>query len=509
MSVLVLILFTLFILVAFKIVTALWSFFSLVKCFKPVPGWPTHWLYGNLHQKQKGDYYIQRSRWASQNRIKVSKEWWGPFLPALIIQHPEIWKQLVNKPKASEMYNLIHPWLGDGLLLATGKRWARNRKLLTAAFHFETIKPYMQVYNECVDILITRWTECALQKKKVYLHQDISKLTLDILLRCSFSHNTNCQMEEIQYTKAVKDLSVLTIDRFFSVMSTMMSNFIYLNFTPQGRKYKIAANLVHSYAENVIAERRKTLATLQSDVTVKSSEIMSRALKKGDYNYIDFLDILLTARDENGQGLTDLEIRYEVDTFLFEGHDTTSHGLTWTLYCLAKYPEHQEKCREQVDQVMSSKNSLEYSDLSDVSYIQWCIKEAMRLYPPVYGVVRKLNEDTVIDGYKIPKDTLLDIMSVNIHQNSEFWEDPEVFNPLRFHPDKISKQHPYAYTPFSAGPRNCIGQNFAMNEMRVVVAMILRKFELHLPETTTVELYPALLYSFKDDIPLTLELRSN
>ena len=481
----------------------LWSYYKLCKLVRPIPGWPTHWLHGNLHQKGHG-YMENYCQWAHKNKCPISKEWLGPFIVQINVNHPDLVKEILNVPKARWIYHTIRLWLGNGLLISEGKLWARNRRLLTRAFHFEVLKPYIQVYNECTDILIGKWLGSAKNGKPVSVHADISKLTLDTLLRCSFSNASNCQLDGncLPYIEAVQSLSELSVARYYSVLLSALNDTIYLNFTPLGRRYKKTLKIAHDYAEKVIQERKCSLG-LQNDDSKTMEEVLWIAKKSR--KYLDFLDILLSARDEDGLGLTDLEIRYEVDTFLFEGHDTTAHGLSWTLYCLAKYPEHQEKCREEVNEILGPRASIEYDDLAKLTYIQWCIKESHRLYPPVYSAYKQFNQDTQLGGYTIPKQCLISQKHYVIHHNPEFWNDPYTFDPLRFHPDNAKDRHPYSYIPFSAGPRNCIGQNFAMNEERVVIATILRKFKLRLVENHDVIMVARVLLTMKNDIKIWLE----
>ena len=495
------------VLLLWRIPNTIWTYYRRCKLLRPVPGWPTHWLYGNLHQINEDDYWIQSFQYVTKNKHKISKEWFGPTIACVNIHHPEVLKSVMKSPKAKDMYSLLEPWLGQGLLVSDGKRWARNRRLLTGAFHFDILKPYIQVYNECTDILINKWMGHVTSGEPVLVYKTVSQLTLDILLRCSFSYNSHCQEQEeaLPYIKAVNTLNELTLKRFLSVFLSILSDNIYFYCTPQGWKYKQALKIVHGHAEKVIRERKKSLGLegISAGMKVNMKDVLSTA-RKGR-KYLDFLDILLTSRDEDGCGLTDSEIRCEVDTFMFEGHDTTAHGLSWTLYCLAKYPEHQEKCREEINEILGNREYLEYEDLSKLKYTQWCIKESLRLHPPVYIILRQLTEDTELAGYLIPKESYLTVRLFNIHRNPEFWKDPEVFDPLRFHPDNIEHQHPYAYVPFSAGPRNCIGQNFAMNEERVVIASIIRKFKLRLVVGHEVETNFGILLHLKNDVKLSIE----
>ena len=427
----------------------------------------------------------------SKNRYKITRGWMGPFHPRVNIHHCDLARKVLNKaPKDDELYRMLKPWLGDGLLVSQGKKWLRNRRLLTPAFHYEMLKPYIDVYNSCLKIMLEKWMASAKKKEPVEVFETVKMLSLDIIMRCVFSFESSCQQEggrEHPYIQAVCDLVELTSTRFVTLHHRI--DWIYY-FTADGRKYRRACKVAHDYSENVIKERRNALKLNQGGVNKRK--------------YLDFLDILLTAVDEDGSGLTDLEIRDEADTFMFEGHDTTTSGISWTLYCLAKYPEHQEKIREEVRNVLMGREWLDYDDLKDLKYTQRCIKEAMRLYPPVFYIARKASSDLELDGHIIPKGMNIDIPICIIHRHPDIWENPDVYDPLRFHPDNMEGRDPYAYIPFSAGQRNCIGQNFALNEERLVIASIVHRFKLTLVEGHKVEMCPMVVLRPKYGILVNL-----
>ncbi|XP_018111782.1 cytochrome P450 family 4 subfamily B member 1 L homeolog isoform X2 [Xenopus laevis] len=249
--------------------------------------------------------------------------------------------------------------------------------------------------------------------------------------------------------------------------------------------------------DKVIGQRKKLL---------ESKEELEKVQKK---RHLDFLDILLCAKDENGQGLSDEDIRAEVDTFMFEGHDTTSSGISWILYCMATHPEHQQKCQEEINEVLGERQTMEWDDLGRIPYTTMCIKESLRLYPPVPSVSRELAKPiTFHDGKSLPAGILVSLQIYAIHRNPNVWKDPEIFDPLRFSPENSSKRHSHAFVPFAAGPRNCIGQNFAMNEMKVAVALTLKRFEL-LPDLSKPPLkLPQLVLRSKNGIHVYLKKAS-
>ena len=473
--------------VAFKLQRAVLSYYRKYKALKPIPTHftNTHWLLGDL--RELNPYSEARAmehlQYMQKDRSKMEKMWLGPFYYTVSLFHPSVVKKVLKEPK-SHSYRLLNPWLGDGLLLSSGDKWFRNRRLLTPAFHYGILKPYVPVYNDCLKVLLQKWKNAERLNEPVKVFNTIGALSLDIILQCSFSFQSDCQsgIKKHPYVRAVCDMLLLVTERFLNPIYHV--DWIYF-LTPSGRKMKRYCQFVHRRSESIIRERKKALL-LDKAKSIDHPVVFEKASQQR--KYLDFLDILLTATDEDGNGLTDLEIRDEADTFLFEGHDTTTSGMSWTLYLLAKHPEHQEKVREEVRSVLMGREWLEYDDLKDLKYTQWCIKEAMRLYPPVTPFHRQCSEDIELDGHMLPKGTPIMISLLFLHRHPDIWENPNEFDPLRFHPSNAEGRDPYAYMPFSAGPRNCIGQNFALNEEKVVVATILSHFKLSLVEGHVVEM---------------------
>uniref|UniRef100_F7BIG1 Cytochrome P450 family 4 subfamily B member 1 n=1 Tax=Equus caballus TaxID=9796 RepID=F7BIG1_HORSE len=219
-----------------------------------------------------------------------------------------------------------------------------------------------------------------------------------------------------------------------------------------------------------------------------------------------FADSTRAMLDEDGIKLSDAELRAEVDTFMFEGHDTTTSGISWFLYCMALYPEHQQCCREEVREVLGDRDSFQWDDLGKMTYLTMCIKESFRIYPPVPQVFRQLSKPvSFVDGRSLPAGSLVSLHIYALHRNSAVWPDPEVFDPLRFSSENVARRHPFAFIPFSAGPRNCIGQQFAMNEMKVVTALCLLRFEFALDPLRLPVPLPQLVLRSRNGIHLHLK----
>ena len=195
-----------------------------------------------------------------------------------------------------------------------------------------------------------------------------------------------------------------------------------------------------------------------------------------------FLDILLDAvdvGDEDSRTLTDADLRHEVDTFMFAGHDTTSSGLSWAIWLVGRHPKVQEKLHEELDELIDDpvNFNITHTMANSFKYLDMVIKETLRLYPPAPFFARTLSFDTVLGDTLIPKGTTVSVNTSMLHRNPHYWERPLEFDPERFGPDAPPRD-PYQYIPFSVGSRNCIGQKFAQTELKVVLAKFFRRFSV-------------------------------
>ncbi|KAJ0066494.1 hypothetical protein NL108_013977 [Boleophthalmus pectinirostris] len=438
------------------------------KKMEPFPGPPPHWLFGNvLELKQDGTSLDTMQEWG-KNYPYAFATWFGPFVCLLNIHHPDYVKTILasTEPKDDLAYRFIKEWIGDGLLVSHGEKWFRHRRLLTPGFHYDVLKPYVKSMSDSANVMLDKWEKYSKTGETFELFDHVSLMTLDSILKCAFSHHSNCQTEggTQAYIRSVYELSYLINLRFRTF--PYHNDFIFY-FSPHGFRLRKACRVAHHHTAEVIKKRKEEL---------KEEKELDRIQAKRN---LDFLDILLCARDENNRGLSDESIRAEVDTFMFEGHDTTASGISFILYCLACHPEHQQMCREEICQALGDKNTMEWETLSKIPYTTMCIKECLRLYPPVPGTARHITKPmTFFDGRTIPAGSIVGTSIYGIHRNPDVWENPDVFDPLRFLPENISSRSSHAFVPFSAGPRNCIGQNFAMNEMKVVIALTLQRYKL-------------------------------
>ncbi|XP_029805282.1 cytochrome P450 4A11-like isoform X1 [Suricata suricatta] len=462
----------------------------LLKAVQHFPYPPSHWLFGHIQEFQKEEELQCLRKWVEKFPRACPRWMWGTEVE-LIVYDPDYMKLILGRsdPKSHDSYRFLAPWIGYGLLLLNGQKWFQHRRMLTPAFHYDILKPYVGLMSDSVHLMLDKWEDLIKENSYVEIFEHVSLMTLDTIMKCAFSYHGRHQEDRISqaYIQTIQDLSNLFFSR---VRNAFLQNDIIYRLTPEGRWNHRACQLAHQHSDRVIKMRKAQL---------QERELEKLRIKR----HLDFLDILLFAKMEDGSSLSDKDLRAEVDTFMFEGHDTTASGISWILYALATHPEHQQRCRQEVQSLLGDGASITWDHLDQMPYTTMCIKEALRLYPPVPGIGRKLSKPiTFPDGRSLPKGFLLTLSFYGLHHNPKVWPNPEVFDPLRFAPG--SAQHSHAFLPFSGGSRNCIGKQFAMNEMKVAVAMTLLRFELA-PDPSRVPVpWPRIVLRSKNGIHLHL-----
>ncbi|KAL6418341.1 hypothetical protein ACFW04_012209 [Cataglyphis niger] len=385
-----------------------------------VPGPPGHPIIGNAIQFNVSVEEIWKLFISLFDKYYPIFKVWSCFIYCVCIRHPDDMEIILSSNKHIEkgyVYKLLHPWLGTGLLTSTETAMGIS----------------LQKYGEF----------------------------------------------QQQYRNAIHDIIKLMIYRLFK---PWFHNDLIFALSPQGRKQKKILKILHGFTEKVIAERRlyhertnyRYLENLENDKETEINDAEVFGIKK---KRLAMLDLLIAISRDNL--LSDLDIREEVDTFMFEGHDTTAMGITFALLLLAEHKDIQKRVRIEVENAMQeSGGKLTMRSLQKLPYLERCLKEALRLYPSVFFIIRNIEEDLKLHSYVIPAKTMIFLNIYGVHRDPNFWSNPEVFDPDRFLPERIQKRHPYSYLPFSAGPRNCIGQRFGLLELKAMIAPLIYNFYL-------------------------------
>ncbi|CAG9864836.1 unnamed protein product [Phyllotreta striolata] len=355
------------------------------------------------------------------------------------------------------LYKFLEEWLGTGLLTSNGNKWQTRRKLLTPAFHFSILPKFVDIFNKETDELVTTLLQKSHQDY-VNVLEPITEFTLFTIGESSLGVDLR-DLDSASYKRALHKYGEIAALRlinpfyYFDLLFSMSSKSAQLSQ---------AARHLHGVSTSIIQAKKRS-----------RSNIDGTKLSYSERKKLALLDVLMEA------GLQDEDIREEVDTFVFEGHDTTSMAICYMLVTLANEQEHQEAIYQEMLSILGPSARPSFGDLGELKFMEMCIKECLRLYPSVPVISRRAGRRIEThSGYTIPEGSQILLRIYDLHRSPYVWDDPEKFDPDRFLPDNVAKRHPFAYIPFSAGSRNCIGQKFAMLEMKTVLCGILRKFKL-------------------------------
>ncbi|XP_025989496.1 cytochrome P450 4C1 [Solenopsis invicta] len=472
---------TLCIIVIFEILSTIYNQYTIRQKFKDVPQVEGHPIFGTTFKLMNLSDY-ERMKWFTKFMLKNCKEgafvqWVGakPFISVFKPEHLEhIFPSTVNITKGLP-YRMLAPWLGNGLLTSTGKQWFHDRKLIGPTFHFSILDQFAVVQSEKAEIL-TKCLEKKIEKdsgKAFDIFPFIVNAALDIICETAMGVDIRAQEVETEYTSTVHQASKLVMQRLLRPWYWI--DWLYYSVS-SGKQFKSAVHILHGFTKQVIRKRKAERKSQNGFIKIENED---NEFNIGKRKRKAFLDLLLDQNEKDDAPLTDDELRAQVDTFMFEGHDTTAVAITWTLFLLGNNLEHQEKVHEELEEIFgNSETPASVKEITQLKYLDRVIKETLRLFPSVPIILRKLTEDVKLDKYTFPKDTEVMLSLILTHRNPEVWPEPMKFDPDRFLPENSKGRNPYAYVPFSAGPRNCIGQRFAQLEEKIVLTAILRKWRV-------------------------------
>ncbi len=399
-----------------------------------------------------------------------------------VLFHPQdVEKVLLGKTDAfvKGMTSRANPDLfGNGLLTSDGEFWRRQRRLSNPAFHRESIVRYAEITTEEVALLLDGWKNGDTRN----IHNDMMNVTLRIVLRSLFGTELGEGMGVIEPA----------LDAIMRASSGFHSIAGYLGVpTPTRARYFRAVAEMNKVVYELIARGRERLA---------SGAVRTDGAK-------DLLTLLLMARDDDGNSMTDQQLRDEVITLLLAGHETTALNLSWAWYLLAQHPEVEAKLHAELEAVLGGRAPCA-GDIPKLMYTDRVLREVLRLYPPAWRIFRKTQETLEVCGYVLPAGSNL-VMSQWVTQRDPRWfADAERFDPDRWNEEAAAKLPRFAYFPFGGGPRVCIGAGFAMMEATLLLAAIAQRFRMRLVAGQRVEALGSITLRPKNGIRVELERRS-
>ena len=408
------------------------------------------------------------------------------------VSHPDYMRQVlvennhnyVRNPFVNDVFKLF---LGDGLFTMDGESWLSRRRLMQPAFHRQRLAGLGALMTDAAQAMLADWAQRS-AGQEIAMDEEMMKVTLRVAGQALFS------VDLLGAASALGD-AFTNVSEFVNYrMNTPFPPPLWAP-TRRNRQFKAALDTLNRTVYDIIEQRKKSSAHLSEQARINNEE-------KGD-----LLDMLMAARDaDTGAGMTDAELRNEVALLIFAGHETTATTLTWVFYLLSQHPEAEAKLHAELATVLGGRTPT-LADLPNLPYNRMVIEETMRLYPAAWGVSRKSVAADEIGGYQLPANASLTLPITTLHYDPRWWEEPERFDPERFSPERSANRHKFAYLPFGAGPRQCIGNNFALMEAQLVLATVAQRYQLRLRPGHPVQPDPVFVLRTSHGLPMTVTRR--
>jgi cytochrome P450 len=399
--------------------------------------------------------------------------------PAVLVSDPDLIRHVLQDNyrayHKSPLYERLRPLLGNGLLLSEDRFWLRQRRLIQPAFHRQRVAALTGVMAEATAETIAHWQTSAESGQALDIAREMLHLTQRIILRTMFSANLG-DLDSLEQVWPLVNEHIGT-----SFWSLGLADRLP---TPRTRAFRRALRELDDVVARIIDTRR------------------GRSDDSGD-----LLSMLLAAVDEDtGARMDGRELRDEVMTIFLAGPDTTALALAWTWYLLSAHPGVDQRVATEAREVLGGRPPAA-DDLERLPYTRMVIEEALRLYPPAWGFSRlALTEDRLGDC-PVPRGAIVFVIPYVIHRHPAFWDEPEAFRPERFAPEPSKARPRLAYVPFGAGPRQCVGNHFAMLEAQLIVTTIVQRYRLVLVPGHPVDPLPLITLKPRHGMRMTIEAR--
>ncbi|CAD0198717.1 unnamed protein product [Chrysodeixis includens] len=414
----------------------------------------------------------------------------------------------VHIDKSTE-YKFFKPWLGEGLLISTGDKWRSHRKMIAPTFHINILKSFVSVFNQNSKNVVDKMKG---EMGKVFdVHDYMSGVTVDILLETAMGITRKTQDESgFDYAMAVMKMCDIIHQRQYKLWLRFDALFNRTSFFEQQKKLlstihglttKVIKNKKETYLENkskgfIPPTLEELTKSTDDNVLANNDKSLSEDVFKGyrddlDFNdendigekkRLAFLDLMIESAQNGTNNISDEEIKEEVDTIMFEGHDTTAAGSSFVLCLLGVHKDIQARVYDELYEIFGdSDRPATFADTLRMKYLERVILESLRMYPPVPIIARKLNRDVKIatNNYVLPAGCTVVVGTLKMHRNPQYYKNPNVFNPDNFLPENTSSRHYYSYIPFSAGPRSCVGRKYAILKLKVLLSTVLRNYKVN------------------------------
>ncbi|XP_060657276.1 probable cytochrome P450 4aa1 [Drosophila nasuta] len=431
------------------------------------PSWP---LIGNTMLIKEKDLMQNRAANAFTlygSLIRI----WVLFLPFFVVLEPEDLQVILSSKKHTNkvfIYKLMHNFLGEGLITSSGSKWSTHRKLIQPAFHHSLLYKFIDTFVDASQSLNEILDASAINKDiniAHYMNNCVVDILNEAVLGVPIKKKGLGLMEDSPFRKG----KLMIPTRFLHPWLLFESVYKFTSLASDELNQKKRLN---DFTRMMIKQRRQLMAE------AGNNNVERKCL----------LDSMIEISDAN-EDFTEEDIVNEACTFMLAGQDSVGASVAFTIFLLTQNADCQDKCREEVLRIFGQSNRAPtMNDLHEMRYLEMCIKESLRLYPSVPVIARQLGEEVRLGGHSLPAGSNVFICPYSTHRLPHIYPEPNKFKPERFTAEEVEKRHSCAFLPFSAGPRYCIGNRFAILEMKTILSRLLRSYQLiPVPGKTTAE----------------------
>ncbi len=406
----------------------------------------------------------------------------GPSVESFVIANPEHASHVLLTNQRGYIkgrtYGGLRLTLGQGLVTSEFELWRKQRRVVQPMFRLERIASFAGGMTACTAEMLESWA--GRESGAIDVHAEMMRLTLRIVGRTLFGTDVDAHTDTIAACVPVVLQHAVRHNQSAVPLPPWVP-------TPRNRRFLRALRTLDAIVFGMIDERRR------------------RARDQRDpAGALDLVGMLIGARDESGApAMDDRQIRDEVVTMLGAGHETTATALSWLWTILSRHPDVERRLHTEVSRVLGSRMPT-LEDLPSLDYTERVILETLRLYPPVWCFDREAAADDELAGYPVPAGSVVAICPYLLHRHPDHWPNPEGFDPDRFLPEPVAARARCAFLPFGAGPRQCVGERFAMMEAKLVVAMVVQRYRLELEPHQTLAFDPSVTLRPRDGVRVRL-----
>lgn len=428
----------------------------------------------------------------------------------------------------AEEYRYFKPWFGDGLLISNGHHWRHHRKMIAPTFHQSILKSFVPTFVEHSKAVSARMAKEA--GKSFDVHDYMSQTTVDILLATAMGVKKMPEgNKSFEYAQAVVDMCDIIHTRQVKLLYRLDSIYKFTKLREKGDRMMdiilgMTRKVVKDRNENYQPDSQAIIEDISEPTPAKQAAANSKTEGlRDDLDDIDENDVgakrrlaLLDAMVEMAKNpdveWNEKDIMDEVNTIMFEGHDTTSAGSSFTLCMLGIHKDIQERVFAEQKAIFGDNmlRDCTFADTMEMKYLERVILETLRMYPPVPLIARRLDHDVkLVSGpYTVPKGTTVVLLQYCVHRRPDIYPNPTKFDPDNFLPERAANRHYYSFIPFSAGPRSCVGRKYAMLKLKVLLSTILRNFVVHSTDTEAdFKLQGDIILKLENGFNISLEPR--